>query len=96
MLVGFKIAGRFFELLPNLALSRSQKRSLLEESANPVAPDFGGRMKPTEESHAREAVRQDMLEEAANEFSGLQGQGFVLAGVGVAIGPKNLAGGEEL
>jgi hypothetical protein len=37
-----------------------------------------------------------MLEKTANEFDGFQGNGCVLAGIGVAIGPADLARGEQL
>jgi hypothetical protein len=96
VLVGLKINGRILELLPELMLLHSENRILLEQGANAVAPDFGCGMKPAEEAHAREAARQDVLEKAADQFGGLQGNGLVVAGVGVAIRPEHLAGGEDL
>lgn len=83
-------------MLPNPAFMRCENGSLLEERTNTVAPDFGCGMKPAEEPHATEAARQDVLEEATDQFGGVQGNGLVLARVGIALRPKNLAAGEHL
>jgi hypothetical protein len=63
----------------------------VEQSADAITANLACGMKPTKESDAAEPFGQDMLEITADEFGGLQWDGLVLSGVGIAIGPEYLA-----
>ena len=64
---------------------------LMEQGADTVGADFGGRMQPAEGAHAGKVRRQDVLKEARHEIQGLKpGRGEV-AGFAVAIIPAQFA-----
>ena len=84
------------EPLPGLALLRSENGGLFQQGAHTVAADFSGRMKPAKEPHPTKAFGQDVLEITADEFGGIQWDGLVLSGVGIAIRPEHLPGRQPL
>lgn len=77
---------------PGLTLLRGEDGSLSQQGTDAVAPDFAGGMKPAEQAHPAKPFGQDMLEKAADQFGGGQGDGRVLAGVGIAIRPEDSPG----
>ena len=86
---------RFCRRLPGLFLGRGEQGFLVEQSAHPVEPHFGGRMQPAEGAHPGQAARQDVLEEPSHEIQGLQLEGGVLGGWALAVVPAHLALGQE-
>jgi hypothetical protein len=53
-------------------------------------------MEPTKEAHPAKAAGKHMLEKAADQFGGSQRDGLLLPGLGIAIGPEHLSGGQAL
>ncbi len=76
---------------PGLTLLRGEDGSLSQQGPDAVAPDFAGGMKPAEQAHPAKPFGQDMLEKAADQFGGGQGDGLVLAGVRIAVRPEDFA-----
>ena len=87
--------GQVLQGLPSGVLGLSQERRLIQQGADAVEVFATGRMKPTEEADAMETLREDVLEEAAEQFEGFQIQVSGLAGAAVAIGPTQASGGQE-
>lgn len=82
--------------LPGVLLGGGEERFLVEQSADAVEADFGGRVEPAEGAHAGEVAGQDVLEETAEPLVGFQGQGGELAGLAVAVRPVQAAVGQLL
>jgi hypothetical protein len=93
---GLELGGKNMLCSPGLAFLLGQDGRLVEQSADAVAPDLGRRMQPAKEPDSGEALWQNMLEKAADQFGRFQRDRLALAGVGVAVGPEDFAGGQLL
>jgi hypothetical protein len=80
--------------LPGVLFLWGEEGFLVEQGAHAIEAEFGGGMEPAEGTDACEVRRQDVLEETAQPLVGLEGDGGVLAGLAVAIGPQEAAVGQ--
>lgn len=78
-------------LFPYPCLQWCEHRGLLKQSSDTIEPLTGCGMKPSEVADAGKASRQDVLQETAKEFLGIQGDILVSPGFAVAIVPPDLA-----
>ena len=87
----FVVGGR----MPGFLLRRAEHGRAAEQGAHAVAAHFGRRMQPAEIARAGKIGRQDVLEEAAHPVERVEGDGDVPAGGAVAVGPADLASGQQ-
>ncbi len=87
-----RLGGRF----PGLLFGWGEQGSLAEQGADAVEADFGGGVKPAEGAHAGEGAREDVLEKPGHKIQWFQPERGGLAGFAVAIGPADLAIGQEM
>ena len=73
-----------------------EPRSLVEQGADAVGPDFGRGMVPAETADTAVPLRQDMLEKTADQFVGSQIQVGPLAALDGAEGPAGFSVGQKV
>ena len=81
--------------LPGGALGVGEHGGLLEQGPDAVEFEAGGGMEPAEAADAMKALGQDVLEETADEFEGLQVEELLLAGGAVTVTPPHAAIGQH-
>ena len=77
-------------------LAVGEPRSLVEQGADAVGPDFGRGMVPAETADTAVPLRQDMLEKTADQFVGGQVQVSPLTGLIGAVGPADFSVGQKV
>jgi len=77
--------------LPGGPLGIGQHRGLAQERAHAVELGARGGVQPAEAADAMKARGQHVLQEAANEFEGLQVQVLPMAGGAFAVTPAHAA-----
>ena len=81
--------------LPGVLFGGCEHGRLAEQGAHAVGTPLGGGMEPAEGAHAGKIGRQDVLEEAAHPVERVELDRRVLPGLAVAVGPADLALGQE-